>query len=335
MVGNILNADFPSFRGRRIRKSKWIRELTCENELKVNDLVLPIFLRDDSDFDEYVSKMPGVKRFALHQLIKELQEVEKLGIKAIALFPKVNQSLKTNDARESFNPNNLVCKALKLIRKEFPKLGVICDIALDAYTLSGHDGLLDENNLIDNDKTIKTLAKMALNFSESGCEIIAPSDMMDGRIKLIRDLLEQKNHNDICIISYSAKFCSQFYGPFRNALGTEKNLGTSSKETYQLNYKNRLDAIRNVAQDIKEGSDIIMVKPAGYYLDIVREIKNQINLPLASFQVSGEFSMIKLASENGILNYEKSVLESLNCIKRSGANFIFSYFAKDAAKWLS
>ena len=228
----------------------------------------------------------------------------------------------------------MICRLNRKLKKEFPELIIICDVALDAYTLNGHDGLVDSLGKIDNDKTIEMLSKMALNFAKSGADIVAPSDMMDGRIKLIRSYLEKNKYHDTCILSYSSKFCSNFYSPFRQALGSEKNLGNSSKSTYQIDFRNRREAIKESLEDIEEGSDIIMVKPAGYYLDIVREIKDLTVIPIAAYQVSGEYAMIKNAVSNGIFDLRSIVLESICCIKRSGADIIFSYFAKEVAKWL-
>ena len=324
---------FPISRGRRIRNSNWIRTLTTENYLTTDDLVLPIFLKEFGNSD-FISKMPGIERHSLKTIEKEIENILNLGIKAIAVFPQIDKSLKTEKAIEAINPNNLICRTIKLLRKKFPELGLICDIALDPYTKSGHDGILGSNGLVENDKTIKILSKMSLNFAEAGCQMIAPSDMMDGNIREIRNTLEKNKFTDVCILSYSAKFCSFFYGPFRDAIGNKTNKKYISKETYQLNPKNRMEAIKNAEQHIEEGADIIMVKPANYYLDIVREIKNKCSVPVSVFQVSGEYSMLKIAAEKSILNYEETVIESLNCIKRSGANIIFSYFSKEVAEWL-
>ena len=327
-------SKFPISRGRRLRHSSWIRSLTSETELSVNDLVQPLFVREDKASSSNIIGMPGLKRLSYEELKREVSSIVKLGIKAIAIFPVIHESSKSNSAEEALNQDNLVCRCLKFLRKEHPNLGVICDIALDPFTLSGHDGVLDSNGNVDNDRTIKILAKMALNFSEAGCEIIAPSDMMDGRIKIIRESLEKNKYINVSIISYSAKFCSEFYGPFRNAVGSEKD-NAISKKSYQLNFKNRNAAIKAALVDMKEGADILMVKPAGYYLDIVRDLREISPLPIAAYQVSGEYSMLKNAKKNKILDYKKAVLESLYCIKRAGANLIFSYFSKEVAEWLS
>ena len=333
MKNKFVLSTFPSSRGRRLRHSSWIRDLTSETQINIANLVQPVFIKDNISIDSEIIRMPGIKRFTLKELGKEVENLFKLGIKAIAIFPIVEDSNKSINAKEALNPDNLVCRSLRFLRKEFPEVGVICDIALDPYTLSGHDGVLNEDGIIDNDNTIRILAEMALNYSRSGCEIIAPSDMMDGRVKVIRQSLEKNGFNNVLILSYSAKFCSQFYGPFRNALGNEKK-ETIYKDSYQLSFKNRKEAIKNTLNDIKEGADILMVKPAGYYLDIIREVKDLSLLPIAAYQVSGEYSMIKIAADNEIFDYKKSVMESLHCIKRSGADIIFSYFSKEVAQWL-
>ena len=335
MVDKKYFSSFPKTRGRRLRNSGWIRDLTSENQLSVNDLVMPIFIMENHDKDVLVDKMPGIKRYRINSLKKEINEIAKLGIKAVALFPKIEKKLKSSNAREALNPKNLICRAIKLIREECPQIGIICDIALDPFTLTGHDGITNKIGEVDNDETLKILSKMAINFAEAGCKIIAPSDMMDGRVKFIRKDLEKNKFYNVIILSYSAKFCSQLYGPFRNALGNDKNSIHISKETYQLNFKNRLEAIKDSMVDIKEGADIIMVKPAGFYLDILREIKSKTYIPIAAFQVSGEYSMIRLSSEKKIFDYKQMVLESLYCIKRAGADIIFSYFSKEVAKWLN
>lgn len=331
MLINKQFSSFPLSRSRRLRSSSWIREICSENNLRLENLVLPIFLREDDDNEFSIKKMPDIKRFSINNLEKEINEITQLGIKTIALFPKIKRSQRSNNAKEAYNSNNLVCRALKKIQKLNPDLLIICDIALDPYTVSGHDGVLDNEGQIDNDKTLKILSKMAITLCKAGCKIISPSDMMDGRVQHIRSQLEMNNFHNIVLLSYSAKFCSQLYGPFREALGNNKII---SKNTYQINPKNRLEAIKDSMMDIKEGADIIMVKPASFYLDIIRELKDNTYLPVAAFQVSGEYSMIKLASEKQIFDYKEIVLESLHCIKRAGADIIFSYFSKDVAKWI-
>ena len=230
MQRKINQSNFPFLRGRRIRNSSWIRNLTSEEGLNKNDLIQPIFVKEDNDKEELIEKMPGIKRYSISSLAKEIEEIINLGIRAVALFPKIDQKLKTINGDEAINPENLICKTLKFLRSEFPELGVICDVALDPYTISGHDGVLDQNGNIDNDKSLEILSEMSINLANAGCEILAPSDMMDGRIRTIREQLEKNKFPNVCLMSYSAKFCSNFYGPFRNALGNEKNLGLSSKK---------------------------------------------------------------------------------------------------------
>ena len=332
MEKSVAYLKFPFFRGRRIRKSSWIRNLVSESDISINDLIQPIFVRDEKVSDKVIGNMPDLKTFSLKNISKEVEELSKLGINAIALFPVIHKSQKSLNAKEAINPENIICKCLRLLRKEFPDLGIICDIALDPFTNSGHDGILNKFGEVDNDKTIKVLSQMSINFVKSGCEIIAPSDMMDGRICHIRKKLEEQKYTDITIISYAAKFSSQFYGPFRDIIGNEKK--NINKDSYQLNSKNRKEAIKDALADISEGADILMIKPACYYLDIVRDLKELSFLPIAAYQVSSEYYMIKIGAKNNIFNYKKTVLESLICIKRAGADMIFSYFSKDVAKWL-
>ena len=323
---------FPFFRARRIRKSNWIRNLVSETQISINDLVQPIFITDEKFKDKTISSISDIKRFSLKNISKEVEELCKLGINAVALFPVINKSQRSLEATEATNPDNIICKCLRLLRKEFPDIGIICDIALDPFTSSGHDGILNKFGEVDNDKTIKILSQMSINYVKSGCEIIAPSDMMDGRIKNIRKNLEDQKYTDTIIMSYAAKFSSQFYGPFREIIGNNKKI--INKNSYQLNSKNRIEAVKDALADISEGADILMVKPAGYYLDIVRDLKELCFLPIAAYQVSSEYFMIKNGAKENFFNYEETVLESLSCIKRAGADIIFSYFSKDVAKWL-
>ena len=323
---------FPFFRARRIRKSNWIRNLVSETQISINDLVQPIFIRDEKVKDKTISSISDIKRFSLKNISKEVEELCKLGINAVALFPVINSSQRSLEATEATNPDNVICKCLRLLRKEFPDLGIICDIALDPFTSSGHDGILNRFGEVDNDKTTKILSQMSINYVKSGCEIIAPSDMMDGRIKNIRKNLEDQKYTDTIIVSYAAKFSSQFYGPFRDIIGNNKK--NINKNSYQLNSKNRIEAVKDALADISEGSDILMVKPAGYYLDIVRDLKELCFLPIAAYQVSSEYCMIKNGAKENFFNYKETVFESLSCIKRAGADIIFSYFSKDVAKWL-
>ncbi len=324
---------FPFHRGRRLRNNKNISSLVTETNLSVNDLVMPYFLKEEDD-KAIIKNMPGLKRFSTNELIKELKEIEDFGIKTIAIFPKVNEKKKDNFASESLNEDNLVCRSLREIKKKCPNISVICDLALDAYTTEGHDGVVDESGHVNNDQTIEILSKMALLFANNGCEIVAPSDMMDGRIKKIREALEKEKFKDTVILSYSSKFSSNFYSPFRDALGSKKNLGGALKNSYQIDFKNKREAIKESLEDQLEGADILMVKPAMYYLDIIHELKKNTFCPIAAYQVSGEYSMIKHLSDKQIFNHRDVVLESLFCIKRAGADIIFTYFAKEVAKWL-
>ena len=324
---------FPFHRGRRLRNNKNICDLVTETNLSVKDLVMPYFLREDND-ETKISNMPGLKRFSVDELIIELEEIENLGIKTVAIFPKINEKKKDDQASESLNEDNLVCRSLRQIQKKCPNISVVCDLALDAYTTKGHDGVVDKSGSINNDQTIEILSNMAVLFATNGCKIVAPSDMMDGRVKIIRETLEKENFKDTVILSYSSKFSSNFYSPFRDALGSKTNLGDSSKNTYQINFKNKREAIKESLEDQHEGADILMVKPAMYYLDIINELKNNTFCPIAAYQVSGEYSMIKYLSDKQIFNHRDVVLESLYCIKRAGADIIFTYFAKEVAKWL-
>ncbi len=324
---------YPFHRGRRLRNSESLRNLVSENFLNANDLVMPYFVREENDKSS-IQTMPGIKRFSELELLHELDEISKLGIKAVSLFPKVPEEKKNKKATESFNEKNLVCRLLRKINREFPTLVTICDVSLDSYTVSGHDGITNSKGDIENDQTINVLEKMSLNFAYNGCKVLAPSDMMDGRIKKIRESLEKNGFFDTCILSYSSKFCSNFYAPFRDALGSKRRLGKSNKKTYQIDFRNRRESIKESLEDINEGADIIMVKPAGYYLDIIRDLKDNCLIPVAAFQVSGEYSMIKNAVAKEIFNYDDIIIESLMCIKRSGADLIFSYFSKEALKIL-
>ncbi len=324
---------FPYHRGRRLRIHDKFRDLVSENFLSSDDLVMPYFIRED-DEKPLIKQMNGIKRFTIKELIIEIKKALDCGIKAIAIFPKVSDEKKSSDAKESFNSNNLVCRCLRSLNTKFPDLIVICDIALDAYTLSGHDGIINSFGFVDNDMTIQALSEMSLNFAEFGCKVVAPSDMMDGRIKIIRETLEKSGYKDTIILSYSSKFCSNFYSPFRDALGSKEKLGNNKKSSYQIDYRNSREAIKESLEDIQEGADVLMVKPAGYYLDVIKELRQNCLIPIAAYQVSGEYCLIKNASENGLINFKDSVLESLYCIKRSGADMIFSYFASEVAQWL-
>ena len=322
---------FPRTRLRRNRQSPWCRNLISETELSVNDLIYPMFVTNGKKITENIKSLPSVKRYSIDIILKKIEEVKKLGIPAIALFPYVEKKLKTFDGKEALNKNNLICKTIKEIKKKFPDLGLICDVALDPYTTHGHDGIL-RNNCIVNDETIEILSQQAIIQAEAGADIIAPSDMMDGRIGVIRDRLDNEGFGNTIILSYAAKFASNFYGPFRDAVGSSKSLGKTDKKTYQMNFQNSNEAIREVSMDINEGADMVMIKPALPYLDIISKVKRKFNIPIFAYQVSGEYSMLKHAEKENSLNYKKCLYESLISIKRAGASAIFCYGAIDIAK---
>ncbi len=325
---NIIGS-YPKTRLRRLRKSKWMRNLISETSISNSDLVMPIFIREGKNKIESVKSMPGVKRYSIDRLSSILNQVRKYKIPMVALFPYIPNNKKNDLGTEALNSNNLICKSLKLIKKKFPEIGVMCDVALDPYTSHGHDGIII-NNKIDNDQTVKILVKQALLQAEMGCDVIAPSDMMDGRVGEIRKALDNKNFKDVSILSYAVKYASNFYGPFRDAVGSKSKL-KSDKKTYQMDYRNSSESFREVSLDIKEGADMVMVKPGMIYLDIISKIKSNFKVPVLAYQVSGEYSLIKNAIKKKILN-EDSIIESLTSFKRAGACAIVTYFAIDIAK---
>ena len=321
--------SYPKTRLRRLRNSKWIRNLISENNISHNDLVLPIFVRDGKNRIETIKNMPGVKRYSLDKLPNILKKVKKFKIPMIALFPFIKNDKKDNLGSEALNPNNLICRSLKLIKKKYPNIGVMCDVALDPYTSHGHDGIIIKNK-IDNDETIKILVKQALLQAKMGCDVIAPSDMMDGRVSAIRKALDKKKFNNVSILSYAIKYASNFYGPFREAVGSKSKL-KSDKKTYQMDYRNSFELFREIGLDIKEGADMVLVKPGMPYLDIINNIKNNFKVPVLAYQVSGEYSMIKNAVRQKILT-EESIIESIISFKRAGACAIITYFAIEIAR---
>ena len=321
--------SYPKTRLRRLRKSKWLRNLVSENNISNNDLVLPIFIREGKNKIEQIKSMPGVNRYSVDKLYTILNEVKKFKIPMVALFPYTPNNKKDDKGSEALNPNNLICRGLKVIKTKFPDIGVMCDVALDPYTSHGHDGIIIKNK-IDNDETIKILVKQALLQAEMGCDIIAPSDMMDGRVGAIRKALDKKKFYDVSILSYAIKYASNFYGPFRDAVGSKSKLKTN-KETYQMDYRNKLESFREVGLDIKEGADLVMIKPGMFYLDIISNIKKNFNIPVIVYQVSGEYSLLKNAIRNKILS-EDAMIESITSFKRSGASAIVTYFALEIAK---
>ena len=322
---------YPKTRLRRLRKSKWLRNLVSETSISHNDLILPIFIREGKNKIESIKSMPGIKRYTLDKLSSILKQVRKYKIPMVALFPYTPDFKKDKNGTEALNSNNLICRGIKLIKKKFPEIGVMCDVALDPYTSHGHDGII-KNNQIDNDQTIKILVKQALLQARMGCDMIAPSDMMDGRIGKIRQELDRNNFKDVSILSYAVKYASNFYGPFRDAVGSKSKL-KNDKKTYQMDFRNSSEAFREVALDIKEGTDMVMVKPGMIYLDIIRQVKNNFKIPVLAYQVSGEYFLIKNAIQKKILK-EDSIIESLIAFKRAGACAIVTYFAIDIAKKL-
>ena len=322
---------YPSIRLRRVRNSKWMRRLISENQLSASDLVIPIFIREGKNKVEKISSMPGVNRYTVDKLSLILNKVKKLKIPMIALFPNTPKNKKDQHGSEALNRDNLVCKSIRFIKERYPDIGIMCDVALDPYTSHGHDGVLVNKN-VDNDETIKVLVKQSLLQAEMGCDVIAPSDMMDGRIGIIRKSLDKNNFKHICIISYAAKYASSFYGPFRDAVGSKSSL-TFDKKTYQMDFRNSNEAYREIGLDIKEGADIIMVKPGMPYLDIIKNIKDKFKIPIFAYQVSGEFSLIKNGIKNKTISKE-AIIESLMAFKRAGASAIVTYFALEAAEMI-
>ncbi len=323
--------SYPKIRLRRLRKSKWLRNIVSENDISNKDLILPIFVREGKNKIENIKSMPGIKRYTVDKLPSILKQVKALKIPMIALFPLTPNNKKDNIGSEALNPNNLICRSLKLVKKKFPNIGVMCDVALDPYTSHGHDGIFIKNK-IDNDETIKILIKQALLQAKMGCDVIAPSDMMDGRVGAIRKALDKENFLDVCILSYAVKYASTYYGPFRDAVGSKSKL-KGDKKTYQMDYRNSFEIFREVGLDLKEGADMVMVKPGMFYLDIINKIKNNFNIPVLAYQVSGEYSLIKNGIQNKILK-EESIIESLLSFKRAGACAVITYFAIDVAKMI-
>ncbi|MDQ6626871.1 MAG: porphobilinogen synthase [Pseudomonadota bacterium] len=325
---------FPHSRPRRLRRDAWSRELVRESRLHPSDFIYPVFVLDGHDKAEEVASMPGVRRLSLDRLLPIAEQCVALGIPAMALFPVLEPALKSADGREALNANGLVPTVVRALKQHFPGLGLMTDVALDPFTTHGQDGLLDETGYILNDETVAVLTQQALVQAEAGVDIVAPSDMMDGRIGAIRTALEQRSHIHTRIMAYSAKFASAFYGPFRDAVGSAGNLGKSNKKVYQMDPCNSDEALREVALDIAEGADMVMVKPGMPYLDIVRRVKDEFRVPTFAYQVSGEYAMLKAAAERGWLDHDAAMLESLGAFKRAGADGVLTYFALDAARAL-
>jgi porphobilinogen synthase len=325
---------FPASRPRRLRRDAFTRELVRENRLHPSDLIWPVFVLDGHNRVEDVPSMPGVRRLSIDQLLPMAEQCVALGVPVMALFPVIDPALKTPDGREATNPDGLVPRAVRALKKSFPVLGVLTDVALDPFTSHGQDGLLDDTGYILNDPTVAVLRQQALVQAEAGVDIVAPSDMMDGRIGAIRQALEAGGHIHTRIMAYSAKYASAFYGPFRDAVGSAANLGKSDKKAYQMDPGNSDEALREVALDIAEGADMVMVKPGMPYLDIVRRVKDEFRVPTFAYQVSGEYAMLQAAAANGWLQREAVMMESLLAFKRAGADGILTYFALDAARVL-
>ena len=323
--------SYPGTRLRRNRKKDWSRRLVQENTLSTNDLIWPIFICEGKNVKESIKAMPGVYKYSIDKIERLIESAIDKKIPMVALFPNIPLSKKNNKGTEALNKNNLICKALRLIKKNYKEIGLMCDVALDPYTNHGHDGIL-KNNYVDNDETLKILVKQSILQADMGCDVIAPSDMMDGRIGEIRKALDKKGHQLVQILSYAVKYASNFYGPFRDAVGSHKSL-KGDKKNYQMDFKNSKEAIREVALDIKEGADFVMVKPGMPYLDIIKTVKDNFKIPVFAYQVSGEYSLIRNGIDNKILN-EDAIIESLISFKRAGACGIVTYFAEKVAKQL-
>lgn len=324
---------YPGTRPRRVRRHDWSRRLTAENSLSVNDFIWPVFVHDGQNRRAAIASMPGVERLSVDLLAEAVAGAASLGIPAVAVFPATDPAKKTPEAEEAVNPDNLVCRSVRAVKAACPNIGVVCDVALDPYTSHGQDGLV-RNGYVVNDETIEMLCRQAVVQAQAGCDVIAPSDMMDGRVGRIRTALDEAGFEHVLILSYAAKYASAFYGPFRDAVGSSSNLGTGDKRTYQMNPANGDEALREVALDIAEGADMVMVKPGMPYLDIVHRVKETFGVPTYAYQVSGEYAMLVGAAQNGWLDRKKVVLESLLAFKRAGADGVLTYFAVEAAKYL-
>ena len=334
MTSFIVNADFPSARPRRNRRDDFSRRLVRENVLTTNDLIYPVFVMEGQGVRQPVPSMPGVVRYSPDTLLEVAAECVELGIPVLAIFPVIDSALKTPDGVEATNPHGLVPRVVAALKQRFPELGVLTDVALDPYTSHGQDGVIDDTGYVLNEPTVDMLVRQALVQAQAGVDIVAPSDMMDGRIGAIRQALEANQFIDTRIMAYSAKYASAFYGPFRDAVGSAGNLGKSNKATYQMDPANRDEALREVAADIREGADMVMVKPGMPYLDVLRDVKQAFGMPTYAYQVSGEYAMLKAAAANGWLDHDKVMMESLLAFKRAGGDGILTYFAIEAARLL-
>ena len=329
-----LNTVFPQRRMRRLRKHDFSRRLVAESQLTANDLIYPVFVIEGENHRETVPSMPGVERLTIDQLLIEAGLLMKYGVPMIALFPVVGEAKKSLMAEEAYNPEGLAQRAVRALKAAYPELGVMTDVALDPFTTHGQDGIIDETGYVLNDITTEVLVQQALSHAAAGADVVAPSDMMDGRIGAIREALEANDFVNTQIMAYSAKYASNYYGPFRDAVGSAGNLKGGNKYTYQVDPANANEGLHEVAMDIQEGADMVMVKPGIVYLDVVREVKNAVNVPVSVYQVSGEYAMIKAAAQNGWLDHDAIMLEQIYAIKRAGADLIASYFAKDVVKLL-
>ncbi|HJU99553.1 porphobilinogen synthase [Duganella sp. LX20W] len=329
-----VTAQFPAIRMRRMRRDPFSRALMRENTVTASDLIYPVFILDGVNQREPVASMPGVERVSVDLLLKVAEECVALGIPVLALFPVIDSALKTPDGVEATNPDGLVPRAVRALKQAFPELGILTDVALDPYTSHGQDGLIDDNGYVINDATTAMLVRQALAQAEAGVDVVAPSDMMDGRIGAIRAALEENGYIHTRIMAYSAKYASAFYGPFRDAVGSAKNLGKSDKNTYQMDPANSDEALREVGLDLAEGADMVMVKPGMPYLDVVRRVKDEFKVPTFAYQVSGEYAMLKAAAQNGWLDHDKVMMEAMMSFKRAGADGVLTYFALDVARLL-
>lgn len=330
----VVPGNFPFSRMRRMRKDNFSRRLMRENVLTTNDLIFPVFVLEGENQRQAIPSMPGVERLSIDLLVKQAQEAYDLGIPAMALFPVVESDGKSDDAEEAYNPDGLVQRTVRELKAAVPELGIMTDVALDPYTSHGQDGLMGDDGYILNDETVSTLLKQALSHAEAGADVVAPSDMMDGRIGYIRDALEIEGYHNTRIMAYAAKYASSFYGPFRDAVGSSGNIGSGNKYSYQMDPANSDEALYEVALDLQEGADMVMVKPGMPYLDIVRRVKDEFKAPTYVYQVSGEYAMLKAAAQNGWLDEKACVLEALISMKRAGADGILTYFSMDVARWL-
>lgn len=333
-MSSIITGQYPNTRMRRMRRDPFSRALMRENTVTASDLIYPVFILDGENQRQQVASMPGVERVSVDLLLKVAEECVSLGIPVLALFPVIDASLKTYDGVEATNPDGLVPRAVRALKKHFPELGILTDVALDPYTTHGQDGLPDETGYIVNEKTIAMLTRQALAQAEAGVDVVAPSDMMDGRMGVIRSALEERGFIHTRLMAYSAKYASAFYGPFRDAVGSAANLGKADKNTYQMDPANIDEALREVALDLAEGADMVMVKPGMPYLDVVRRVKDEFRVPTFAYQVSGEYAMLKAAAQNGWLDHDKVMMETMMAFKRAGADGVLTYFALDVARKL-